>query len=136
MRRGERGTARVIMLRSSTVPRRRGEGNGRGKGMKREGRRVLSTCSFQPPSPVSFLYESAPQRVPPRSLRPRCTPSEDKERDGEGTGTTKRRGQKGREGGEGGRGGQGRVRKTCPSLHDPVHSVPTVLIITKRNALS
>lgn len=36
---------------------------------------------------------------------------------------------------QGAQGGEG-VRKTCPSLHDLVHSLPTVPTITKRNALS
>lgn len=33
-------------------------------------------------------------------------------------------------------GGGGEVRKTCPSLHDPVHYLPRILTITKRYAPS
>lgn len=104
--------------------------------MKREGRRVLSVHLLVSTSFARLFLIRVCPAASRRSLRPRCTPSGDKERDGEGPGTAKRRGQGGREGGGGGRRGQGRVRKTCPSLHDPVHSLPTVLIITKRNALS
>lgn len=31
-------------------------------------------------------------------------------------------------------GAEGEVRKTCPSLHDPVHYLPRILTITKRYA--
>lgn len=58
------------MLRSSTVLRRRGRGGGRigvpagGVQEGPAGGGVPYTRSLQPLSPVSFLYESAPQRPP------------------------------------------------------------------------
>jgi len=110
----ERGAARVIMLRSSTVPwgqggrEREGEDVVRKGMVRKEGRRVsLYARSLQPPLPVSFSYEPAcpaasllPLPLPLAPvLRHRCTPRGDKERDAEGKGTAKRRGQEGKEGG-------------------------------------
>lgn len=108
----ERGTVRVTMLHSSTVPKRCGgwrvvEGKWI-RWIEQKGQTKPSTYSFQFPSiPCSFslLYACIPPLStgpsPPQSRR-RCTHDEDKESDEEGKGTVKRRG-KGNGGGGGGR---------------------------------
>lgn len=105
----------------------------RDSGIEQEKRRIYCPLarSNRLHSFLSLSYTSL-LRTSLRSLRPRCTLRRDKERDGEGEGTAKRRGQEGREG-DGGREGRdrGEVRKTCPNLHDPVQSLPTILTITK-----
>lgn len=91
---------------------------------------------------LSLSSTCLPRSVPPVPSSSLHSPRGDKERDGEGKGTAKRRGQEGREGGGGGEatgeenGGGREVRKTCPSLHDPVHYLPRILTITKRYAPS
>lgn len=77
----------------------------RDSGIEQEKRRIycpLARSNLLHPS-LSLSYTSL-LRTSLRSLRPRCTLRRDKERDGEGEGTAKRRGQEGREGGGGGEG--------------------------------
>lgn len=113
LQREREGGTRVIMLRGSTVPRWRDEEIR--LTMKGEGRRY-------PPSltpyvrlllrRVSGLFLSQPvARFPSLARSFRGDKERNEEKDSK-------------------RGEQREVRKTCPSLHDPVHSTPTVLTIT------